>query len=259
MSRHGWRQLRGWLAAAAIALVVAGVTPAVAQSIAQRVDQAPDGTVRMSFAARRGVCGEGRNISTSRETDEWESECDSGPVRVALTVRAHRVIGIRTYVGGRWRVARAAMTDLGPVSAPAAAEYLLGLARQMDSDAGKDAVFPATLADSAVVWPGLLDIARSETAARATRRQAVFWLGQAAGEAATRGLDSLVYQDPLDRMVKEQVVFALSQRPRDEGVPVLLRVARTHPDPAIRKKALFWLAQSGDPRAVSLFQELLAK
>ncbi len=84
-------------------------------------------------------------------------------------------------------------------------------------------------------------------------------MGQAATVAATRGLDSLVYQDSLDRYVKEQAVFALSQRSRDEAVPALIRVARTHPDPVIRKKALFWLGQSEDPRALSLFEELLSK
>ena len=54
-------------------------------------------------------------------------------------------------------------------------------------------------------------------------------------------------------------MFALSQRPRDEGVPVLIRVVRTNRDPEMRRKALFWLGQSGDPRALALFEELLTK
>ena len=54
-------------------------------------------------------------------------------------------------------------------------------------------------------------------------------------------------------------MFALSQRPRDEGVPALIYVARTNKDPEIRKKALFWLGQSNDPRALDLFEELLTK
>ena len=58
---------------------------------------------------------------------------------------------------------------------------------------------------------------------------------------------------------REQAVFALSQRPRDEGVPALISVARTNKDPEIRKKALFWLGQSHDPRALDLFEELLTK
>ena len=33
----------------------------------------------------------------------------------------------------------------------------------------------------------------------------------------------------------------------------------TNKDPEIRKKALFWLGQSHDPRALDLFEELLTK
>jgi HEAT repeat protein len=52
-------------------------------------------------------------------------------------------------------------------------------------------------------------------------------------------------------------VFALSQRSGNEGVPALLRIARTNPDPELRKTALFWLGQSEDPRALALFEEIL--
>jgi hypothetical protein len=230
-----------------------------AQGIAERVSRAPDGTVHMSFAARPGVCGNGRNISTIGASDEWESDCDSGPVRVALTVRGHQVSALRTYVGGRWRTVTTTVTDLGMVPAREAADYLLSLAGKIDAGWIRDAIFPATLADSAVIWPKLIAIAKDPASPRETRKKAVFWLGQAAGEAATRGLDSIVYQDSSDRAVREQAVFALSQRPAEEGVPALLRIARTHPDPAIRKKALFWLAQSGDPRAIALFEDILGK
>jgi len=54
-------------------------------------------------------------------------------------------------------------------------------------------------------------------------------------------------------------VFALSQRPRDEGVPALIKIARQNPDPELRRKAIFWLGQSEDPRAISLFEELLTR
>jgi HEAT repeat protein len=63
----------------------------------------------------------------------------------------------------------------------------------------------------------------------------------------------------VDREVKEQAVFALSQQPHAEGVPALIRIARTHRDREVRRKALFWLGQSDDPRALALFEELLTK
>jgi HEAT repeat protein len=52
-------------------------------------------------------------------------------------------------------------------------------------------------------------------------------------------------------------VFALSQLPGDQGVPLLINVAKNNPDPAVRKKAFFWLGQSKDPRAVEFFAQVL--
>ena len=60
-----------------------------------------------------------------------------------------------------------------------------------------------------------------------------------------------------DFEVRKSAVFALSQLDNEEGVPSLIRVARTSPDPRIRKNAIFWLGQSEDPRAIALFEEIL--
>ena len=124
---------------------------------------------------------------------------------------------------------------------------------------GEKAILPATLADSANIWPDLIRIARNPDVPRSTRTQSVFWLGQAAGDVATANLKDIVVDNSVDREVRESAVFALSQRPREEGVPALIAVARSNKDPEIRKKALFWLGQSNDPRALDLFEELLTK
>ena len=57
--------------------------------------------------------------------------------------------------------------------------------------------------------------------------------------------------------VKKQAVFALSQLPRGEGVPLLIDLARTNANPVVRKQAYFWLGQSKDSRALSFFEEVL--
>ena len=63
----------------------------------------------------------------------------------------------------------------------------------------------------------------------------------------------------MDRDVREQAVFALSQQPREVGVPALLQIARTNRDPDVRRKAFFWLGQTHDPRALALFEEVLSR
>jgi hypothetical protein len=249
---------RTWLPALLAALLPA--SPLGAQSLAERVQGAGDGTVRLSFASREGVCGSGPNSITILDDDdneEWDGDCQRGPVRVSLRVRDGQVTDAETYVGGRWRAGGAGVTDLGLVPAQQAVDLLLGLAPGVAGDDGGELVTAATLADSVVVWPRLLRMARDERIREETRRQAVFWLGQAAGEAATRGLDSLVKDAGGDLEIRKQAVFALSQRPESEGVPVLIDIARTNRHPEIRKTALFWLGQSEDPRALTLFEEIL--
>jgi hypothetical protein len=161
---------------------------------------------------------------------------------VSLRVKGGRVSDAHAYVGGRWRPAQGQTTDLGTVSAPQAASDLLTLAERADGDAD-GLVTAATLADSAVVWPALLRLARREDVALETRRQGVFWLGQAAGDAATRGLDSITADEGATSRCGSRRCLHLSQRPADEGVPALIRAARTNPNGEIRKSALFWLTE----------------
>lgn len=262
-------------ATAVVLAALAGVAAiAPAQSIASQVARVSNGTVRMTFAARPGICGSGNSImntngrgrttwgdnSWNRSRDvEWESDCSLGPARVVLDRRNGELTDLRFYVGGRWRPAASDVVDLGTVSAREAADYLVSIAQTERGSMGEKAIFPATIADSANIWPALIKVARNSDLPRSTRTQSVFWLGQAAGDVATANLNSLVLDNSVDREVRESAVFALSQRPREEGIPALISVARTNKDPEIRKKALFWLGQSNDPRALDLFEELLTK
>src|SRR3989442_973720 len=182
--------------------------------------------------------------------------CACGPVGVALTKSSGRITDLRVSVGGEWRPSTPA-TALGTVATKDAATYLLALALKDESPASEKAIFPAVLADSVTIWPDLLKVAKADNVSRKVKRSAVFWLGQAAGDAATRGLTDLIDDGGTERQVRQAAVFALSQRPRDRGVPALIRIAKQNKDPDLRRKAIFWLGQSDDPPALSLFEELL--
>lgn len=88
------------------------------------------------------------------------------------------------------------------------------------------------------------------------RSQALFWLSQKAGQRAVGAIARAIEDDP-DPEVKTKAVFALSQLPKDQGVPLLIQQARGSHSREVRKQALFWLGQSGDPRALALFEEIL--
>ncbi len=254
------------MGAAILAAALAVTGPAAGQNLAARVAAAPDGLVRFSFSARAGVVGDGRGGITwpcadescgrRREAGRVAAACDSGPVRVTLTKRGDAVLDASIRVSAV-SPPEAGATDLGPVSTRAASAYLTALARTAPERVGRETVFAATLADSVTVWPDLLALARDETVLPGTRTAAVFWVGQTAGVAVTRGLTELVGRSDAEREIQEAAVFALSQRPADEGVPALIGVARDHRDPRIRRQAMFWLGQTQDPRALAFFEEIL--
>ena len=246
-----------------LAVSVLRGTPVRAQdAISQAVRRVNSGTLRLQFKARPGVCGSGQSMSfnsreNSRHNGEWESECEPGPVRVAVDISGGAPTAVRFYVGGRWGAAGTA-TEIGAVAASEAGAYFVRLAESGSGKVAKESVVVATLADSSTVWPTLLRIAKDDRRERDVRKAAVFWLGQAASDAAA-ALNGLAEDENGDVEVRKQAVFALSQRPNGEGVEPLLAIARGKLDPRIRRQAIFWLGQSGDPRAVSYFEEVLTR
>ena len=91
------------------------------------------------------------------------------------------------------------------------------------------------------------------------KKQALFWIGQKAGQRALEVLGKTVDSNDADTDVQKHAVFAISQRPRDEAVPLLIKIAKTHAKAEVRKQAMFWLGQTGDPRALEFFKEILSK
>ena len=228
-----------------------------ADTLAERVAAAPDPIVRMSFAARDGVCAHGGQSWEWRGGQDWESACDGGPVRVQLEKEGAGIVRLQTYLGGGWRP-REGVTDLGDVDAAAASAFLLKLAATARQRVAENALMPAAIADAPDPWQGLLALSRDTTLARGVRRQAIFWLGQSAAREATAGLAAIA-EDDAEAEVQKAAVFALSQGRDPTRVDALVKVARRHPNPEVVKSALFWLAQSEDPRAVDLFEEILAR
>jgi hypothetical protein len=254
------------------ALFLLGCASAVeGQALADRILNARDGTVRLAYGVRDGICGDGatyirdrsrgeNNFMTfdTKESRNWRDRpCEPGPARVSITKIDGEINRVKVVVGGEWGSGGSDVTDLGTVSGPAAAKALISVASR--ARRASQAIFASTIADSAVVWPDLLVLAKDDNVARATRKDAVFWLSQAAGDAATRDLAELAENEGEDREVRDQAVFALSQLPEDQGIPVLIRLAKSNKDPQVRRKALFWLGQSDDPRAIKVFEEILTK
>jgi hypothetical protein len=229
-----------------------------AADLGSRIDAAPDGTVRFSYEAREGVCGDGGHISIGeRDHGHGDWECEPGPIQVDIEKKGDRIVDLDMWVGSRTS-RDAPRTDLGTVGAREAAEYLLSLARVAPGDVGDEVVGAASLAADVVIWPELLDLARDRTLNTDTREAAIFWLAQLAGDRATEDLEAIVRSDD-ETDVKEAALFGLSQLPDGAGFDALMTVAREGDDPELVQASLFWLGQTGDERAIALFEEILAR
>lgn len=86
------------------------------------------------------------------------------------------------------------------------------------------------------------------------RKKALFWAGQ--GGVPIADLAGL-YGQMTDDALKEQVIFALSQRDEREATDKLIDIARHDPNIELRKKAIFWLGQRDDPRIRQLLEDLI--
>jgi HEAT repeat protein len=91
------------------------------------------------------------------------------------------------------------------------------------------------------------------------RRHAIRALGERAGQRSLKFLADAAEKADGNQEVQLQAVRAISERPKDEAVPILIRIARTHANPAVRRQAIRSLGESGDPRAVEFFREVLTK
>jgi len=87
------------------------------------------------------------------------------------------------------------------------------------------------------------------------RKKALFWAGQSG--VAIPELSKL-YDRMGDSEMKEQVIFVLSQRQSDRtAMDKLFDIAKNEKDPELRKKAIFWLGQSRDPRVQQFLLDLI--
>jgi hypothetical protein len=247
-------------------------------TLATRIAQAPDGVVRMQYAARPGACGDGRDVvgfrkalfgSSFESYGSWNNvHCVGGPVRVTLYIAERRPANLRTQIGGEWPAPTNGMTDLGTVSSREAAAWFLSHVASLEGIGRKGRILlPAVLAADADVVPSLLALARDTARTDDTRRQALQWVGQLGDASVVPALvvfarggasgDADVVGDQGDGAIDKRgnkglgsaALSALATLDDGAGVPALIDLSRTG-SVTVRHSAVFWLGQSGDPRAV---------
>jgi HEAT repeat protein len=89
------------------------------------------------------------------------------------------------------------------------------------------------------------------------RRHAIHMIGERAGKRSLDLLRETVESSSAETQVQMQAVHAISERPAEESVPLLIKIARTHTNQQVRRRAIRVLGESGDPRALEFFREVL--
>ena len=104
----------------------------------------------------------------------------------------------------------------------------------------------------------LFEVAKSNDSMD-VRKQAIRLLGERVGRRSFEFLSQTAQSTDANSEVQVQAVRAISQRRSEESVPLLIKIARTHSNQLVRKQAIRSLGESGDPRAVEFFREVLTK
>ena len=91
------------------------------------------------------------------------------------------------------------------------------LASEATDHIREKAVFALTVTKEPGALDTLIATAKGDRSSH-VRGQALFWLAQKAGKQAGSAIAEAIEKDP-DTKVKERAVFALSQLPKDDGVP----------------------------------------
>lgn len=256
------------------ALALGTATLANAQvSLTDRIARVRDGVVRMEYVSRPGVCGDGKTMVSYRSAmfardfsgfgRMNDTRCVTGPVRVSLVMADGHVTQTQTQIGGAWPTLGSPVIDVGVVPASEAASYFFAHVGEMEAANSRDRILlPAVLADANVVAP-LLAVARNDKRNVRTRRQAVQWIGLV-GDANvvpelvrfTQGGSNDVDDSRDGESLAGTAASALAMVDGGAGIPALMQLARSGSIP-VRRNAVFWLAQSGDPRGLPVLHTVI--
>jgi len=254
------------IASAALSAVFLFPPPQQGSDLARRIAGASDGLVKLTYASRDGICGDGRSfiadatrqangyhmwfldgMSTSGTMTDFESRCKPGPVRLLLVVRDRRVVDVQPFVGPPSAATERAGTELGTVSTADASRYLLDLAARGSERTARNAILAASIADSVRIAGQLANIARNKAINATAREAALRWVVAVADREGDREASSVartILEDDTDQSeIRERAVRVIGES--DDG-PAYLRSRYSRLDDAtLRERVVRVVGESG--------------
>ncbi|HVF34545.1 MAG TPA: HEAT repeat domain-containing protein, partial [Candidatus Saccharimonadia bacterium] len=194
---------------------------------------------------RRGCALDGRNWNFGTSKDHLR---DSDQLRVFLRKSGGTVDRVRA-VGGDCPIDTGTL-DVRRIDAKAD-ESVAVLARLAEAGhkRGEPLAALAMHADRAATAALERLATRGESE---TRGDALFWLSQRGDADAERIILAALAPD-VPTNVQKKAIFALSQLPAERSIPALTALVESNRPRAIRKEAMFWLAQHDSDEAFAVF------
>jgi HEAT repeat protein len=158
-----------------------------------------------------------------------------------------------------WESRRTAIRQLGHFQRDDAVEELIKIySSDSNVEIKKTALRALSENKSTRAEDKLFEIARSNEPLD-VRRQAIRLLGERVSQRSFDFLSTTAQSTDANAEVQVQAVRAIGERRAEESVPLLIKIARTHPNQLVRKQAIRSLGETGDPRAIDFFREVLSK
>ena len=236
---------------------------------AKAVSKTGSGWIAMEIAAIDGTrspcCWQGnwtsqREIGCSLDKDfrSYGSTSDS-PFEESVVVYARAIEGqvSQLRVTGAQCPMDAAgqtVTWVGETDDKDALNWLATLASESKERVSHAALWAMALHASSEAGDHLYTMARDDVGELA--EEAIFWLGEARGQAGYEALDELLDVLPAGE-TRRHINFALAQNGSNDAIERLFDTARNDHDPEQRSMAMFWLAQEQQQEARELLLEVV--
>jgi hypothetical protein len=142
-------------------------------------------------------------------------------LRLVVVRTGGRVVELRAAVGVSWRASESAV-DLGTVSAPAAADWLVSVAESADDGVARMALLAAATADSARITDRVLGLARNRRLPAVVRERAIRWAGivsaaEGRGAETDGTLRAIAADDAEPVAVRERAIRGLRPTPENRA------------------------------------------
>ena len=158
-----------------------------------------------------------------------------------------------------WESRRTAVRQLGHFEREDAADELMKIYNaDTNVEVKRAALRSLSETKSARAEDKLFDVARSDDVLD-MRRQAIRLIGERVTKRSFEFLSATAQSTDANAEVQVQAVRSIGERHAVESVPLLIKIAKTHPNQLVRKQAIRSLGESGDPRAIEFFREVLSK